>query len=141
MYAINKINFLDENNPKSMSEYSKLFRTDNRTVKLRQGISILSKEMMLKPNSAQRTIWMNNPFFALLSQLKPFYYSYGKVFISNVINNVRRKYKYDGPVSALLPIIILVAMMFPLAALGLELREFLKYVLKGGDPEVFRTDK
>ena len=141
MYAINKINFLDENNPKSMSEYSKLFRTDNRTVKLRQGISILSKEMMLKPNSAQRTIWMNNPFFALLSQLKPFYYSYGKVFISNVINNVRRKYKYDGPVSALLPIIILVAMMLPLAALGLELREFLKYVLKGGDPEVFRSDE
>ena len=44
-YALNKVNFLDESNPKTMSEYSKLFRTDNRTVKLRQGISILSKEM------------------------------------------------------------------------------------------------
>lgn len=139
-YALNKVNFLDESNPKTMSEYSKLFRTDNRTVKLRQGISILSKEMMLKPNSAQRTIWMNNPFFALLSQLKPFYYSYGKVFISNVINNVRRQYKYNGPIASIIPLIILIGMMLPLAALGLELRELVKYVLKGGDPEVFRSD-
>ena len=54
-----------------MSEYSKLFRTDNRTVKLRQGISILQKKMMLKPIRATN-YFMNNPFFALLSQLKPF---------------------------------------------------------------------
>ena len=138
-YAMDKIGFF-QGTPKSFVEYDKAFRTDATTVKFRDAINMLVGEMMLKPNSAQRTIWMNNPFFALLAQLKPFYYSFGKVFGENVYNNMKREAKYTGTIGAMTPLVILLATMLPLAMLGLELRELLKYVLQGGDPKVFRSD-
>ena len=138
-YAMDKIGFL-KGPPKSFAEYDRAFRTDATTVKFRDAINILVGEMMLKPNSAQRTIWMNNPYFALLAQLKPFYYSFGKVFGENVYNNMKREAKYTGTIGAMTPLLIMLATMLPLAMLGLELRELLKYVLQGGDPKVFRSD-
>jgi len=138
-YAMDKIGFF-QGAPKSFVEYDKAFRTDATTVKFRDAINMLVGEMMLKPNAAQRTIWMNNPFFALLAQLKPFYYSFGKVFGENVYNNMKREAKYTGTIGAMTPLLIMLATMLPLAMLGLELRELLKYVLQGGNPKVFRSD-
>ena len=96
--------------------------------------------MILKPNAAQRTQWMNNPFFAIFAQLKPFYYSFGKVFGENVYQNAKREYKYNGTIGALTPLLLILATMLPLAMLGLELRELVKYIAQGGNPEVFRSD-
>ena len=138
-YALDKINFFS-GSPKTFEQYDKAFRTDPTTIKLRDGLNSLVTEMILKPNAAQRTQWMNNPFFAIFAQLKPFYYSFGKVFGENVYQNAKREYKYNGTIGALTPLLLILATMLPLAMLGLELRELVKYVAQGGNPEVFRSD-
>ena len=137
--ALNKINFFS-GTPKTFEQYDKAFRTDPTTIKLRDGLNSLVTEMILKPNAAQRTQWMNNPFFAIFAQLKPFYYSFGKVFGENVYQNAKREYKYNGTIGALTPLLLILATMLPLAMLGLELRELVKYIAQGGNPEVFRSD-
>ena len=53
---------------------------------------------------------------------------------------MKREAKYTGTIGAMTPLLIMLATMLPLAMLGLELRELLKYVLQGGDPKVFRSD-
>ena len=138
-YALDKINFFS-GSPKTFEQYDKAFRTDPTTIKLRDGLNSLVTEMILKPNAAQRTQWMNNPFFAIFAQLKPFYYSFGKVFGENVYQNAKREYKYNGTIGALTPLLLILATMLPLAMLGLELRELVKYIAQGGNPEVFRSD-
>jgi hypothetical protein len=138
-YALDKINFFS-GTPKTFEQYDKAFRTDPTTIKLRDGLNSLVTEMILKPNAAQRTQWMNNPFFAIFAQLKPFYYSFGKVFGENVYQNAKREYKYNGTIGALTPLLLILATMLPLAMLGLELRELVKYIAQGGNPEVFRSD-
>lgn len=139
--AMDRLGVMKSDTPKSFTEIDKFFRSDPLGLKIRNGLELLSGEMTLRPNSAQRTVWMNNPFYALISQLKPFYYSFGKTYGEGTWKNMKRNYKYDGPVSALLPLILILATMMPLAMLALEIREYIKYVAKGGDPEVFRSDE
>ena len=139
--GMERLGVMKGDTPKSFNQIDKFFRSDPLGLQIREGLNKLSGEMVLRPNAAQRTVWMNNPFYALISQLKPFYYSFGKTYGEGTWKNMKRNYEYDGPISALLPLILLIGTMMPLAMLALEVRELLKYILKGGDPEVFRSDE
>ena len=137
--ALAEVDFLNPNQKKDFVDYETRLKATPEARVLRASLQKLIKEMVLKPTSAQRTVWMNNPFFALIAQLKPFYYSFGKNYIGGTINNMKREAKYGNYLGAALPPMIMIAGMLPLAAIGLHLREFFKFVLNGGDPEQFRS--
>ncbi len=137
--ALTEVDFLKKGDPKTFPDYENRLKGSSEARQFRNSMQKLIKEMVLKPTSAQRTVWMNNPFFALIAQLKPFYYSFGKNYIGGTYKNMQREYRYGNYVGALLPPMILVAGMLPLAAIGLHLRELFKFIVNGGDPEQFKA--
>ena len=102
----------------------------------------------LRPNSAERPLWASDPRFALVWQLKQFIYSFHKV----ILTGIGREYVYrimagEGVAAAMAPLLIItLAAFMPLAALGLELREYAKvglsYALPGieGSMDYLKTD-
>jgi len=94
---------------------------------------------VLRPNEAERPIWGSDPRFALVWQLKSFIYAFNKVILDGVLREGgNRLEKGDSVIAAYAPIMILtMAAFMPLAALGLELREYAKvglsYALPGID--------
>jgi len=117
--------------------------------KVRMAIAQFVEESILRPGAAERPIWASNPYFALIFQLKSFFYAYGKTIIGGVYREATNKYAdaiADGkkPSSALFgataPVAIGVSALFIMTALGLELREFIKYLANGGDSTKFRTN-
>ena len=94
---------------------------------------------VLRPNAAERPIWASDPRFALVWQLKSFIYAFNKVILEGVLREGRTRFQEGDSIAAAMgPILILtMATFMPLAALGLELREYAKvglsYALPGID--------
>ena len=94
---------------------------------------------VLRPNAAERPIWASDPRFALVWQLKSFIYAFNKVILEGVLREGRTRFQEGDSIAAAMgPILILtMAAFMPLAALGLELREYAKvglsYALPGID--------
>ena len=103
-------------------------------------------ESIIRPNSAQRPMWASNPYFALVWQLKGFFYAYGKTIMGGQGREIMNRYKEAGLKPAMLPVAMMMLSILPLTAMGLELREGVKYglgaILPGvdADPDVFKTD-
>ena len=104
---------------------------------------------VLRPNSAERPIWASDPRFALIWQLKSFVYAFNKVILSGIEREIgQRILSREGFAASMGPLLMLTMIAFmPLAALGLELREYAKvglsYALPGidGSLKYLRSDK
>lgn len=104
---------------------------------------------VLRPNAAERPIWANDPRYALIWQLKSFIYSFNKTILGGLEREfVARLAEDRNLISALVPVMFLTAAAFlPLAALGLELREYAKvglsYAIPGinGSTKYLRSDR
>lgn len=110
---------------------------------------------VLRPNAAERPVWANDPRFALIWQLKTFLYSFNKVILEGLEREaIMRMGEYQGKSLSMMlgtsiaPIMLMTGAAFlPLAALGLELREYAKVGLSFALPTVdgsfkyLRTDK
>ena len=111
-----------------------------------QAVYTFVNESIIRPNAAQRPAWASNPYFALVWQLKGFFYAYGKTIIGGQYREIMNRYNEAGAGAAAFPLMMMAVTIMPLTMLGLEFREFLKYslgvVLPGveGDQKYFRSD-
>ncbi len=116
--------------------------------KVQEALGRFVEESIVRPNAAERPVWASNPYFALVWQLKSFFYAYGKNIVGGVIREGRSKYRSDGQLSSrIMPVIIMATLLLPLTAIGLELREFIKFLGRSaigdeaGADRAFRSDK
>ena len=108
---------------------------------VRSALGKFVDESIVRPNAAERPGWANNPYFATIWQLKSFYYAYGKVIVGGIGRTIQQRYGVEGIPSAMMPAIMGAALLLPLTALGLELRELIKFTLSGFDASKFRTNR
>ena len=93
-------------------------------------------------------MWASDPRFAVVLQLKSFIYAFNKVILEGVEREIgQRILNGNGITSSMAPLLLLtMAAFMPLAALGLELREYAKvglsYAIPGidGSLKYLRTD-
>jgi hypothetical protein len=125
-------------------------------MKVEEALQRFVESSTLRPNAAERPIWASDPRFALIWQLKGFFYSYGKVMAAGAKREASDRLEgvKEGdvpPLAALGGAASVFALMgiatMPLAMVGMELREYAKYglayVLPGyspADKNYFRTD-
>jgi len=84
---------------------------------------------VLRPNAAERPVWASDPRFALIWQLKSFLYAFNKVVLEGMEREIgyRIVIEQKGVAASMAPLLLLtMAAFMPLAALGLELREYAK---------------
>ena len=102
---------------------------------------------MLRPNTAERPFWANDPRFALIWQLKGFLYSFGKVILGGITRESATRFKESGgdwkqAYGGMGLTIALAGIAYlPLAMLSLELRELTKAGLAGLLPGLEMSDK
>ncbi len=121
--------------------------------KVRAGLQRFVESAILRPNAAERPVWASDPRWALIWQLKSFFYAYGKVilgggkreFKARLANADKMPYQRMTEAGAL--VLLAGLAVFPLAMFGLELREYAKnglaWILPGvesGD-KYFRSDR
>ena len=130
--------------------------TSPEGMKVEEALQRFVESSTLRPNAAERPIWASDPRFALIWQLKGFFYSYGKVMAAGAKREASDRLEgvKEGdvpPLAALGGAASVFALMgiatMPLAMVGMELREYAKYglayVLPGyspADKNYFRTD-
>jgi hypothetical protein len=116
---------------------------------VREALVRFVESSVLRPNAAERPIWANDPRYALIWQLKSFMYSFNKTILGGIEREfVTRLAEDSNLIAALVPVMFLTAAAFlPLAALGLELREYAKvglsYAIPGinGSTRYLRSDR
>ena len=116
---------------------------------VREALTRFVESSVLRPNAAERPIWASDPRFALVWQLKSFIYAFNKVILEGVFREgMARHREGNSMIAAMGPLFLLTMVAFmPLAALGLELREYAKvglsYALPGidGSLRYLRSDK
>ena len=105
---------------------------------VKQALARFVDESIVRPNSAERPAWANDPRYALVWQLKQFFYSYGKTIVGGNIREMQRRYENEGIRGASVPLFMGALTLLPLTMLGFDLRERFKigmaYVLPGVSP-------
>jgi|TARA_Y100000287_G_scaffold129738_1_gene105072 hypothetical protein len=96
-------------------------------------------ESIVRPNAAERPIWASDPHYAIVWQLKSFYYAYGKNIMGGMFREGKQRYKETGNiVPAIYPLFFGAALIMPLTMLGWDIRERFKiglsYALPGVSP-------
>lgn len=121
--------------------------------KIKRGLQRFVESSILRPNSAERPVWASDPHWALVWQLKSYFYAYGKVIMGGIYREMVSRRKEMGgqgmpQLTATLSVLAITALAtMPLAMLGMELREYTKQglaaVLPGVemDNKYFRTDR
>lgn len=114
---------------------------------IRMAIARFAEEAIIRPNPSERPSWANNPYFTVVWQLKSYFYAYGKTVIGGIGRELKNRYREDGDFSGGAQTLLLAAgFMIPLTMLGLESREYTKwmiqYLLPGVDASAytFRSD-
>lgn len=122
--------------------------------RVRDGLTRFVESSMLRPNSAERPSWANDPRFALIWQLKSFLYSFSKTIGGGILREAKARARETnttgleklGGVGMTLALAGVAFM--PLAMISLELRELAKYLIAGVLPGVdqaggkyFRSDR
>ena len=120
---------------------------DGQAVK--EALQRFVESSVLRPNAAERPIWASDPRFALIWQMKSFIYAFNSVILTGLEREgFMRFLEGKGMVPAMAPLLLItLAAFMPLAALGLELREYAKvglsYAIPGidGSLKYLRTDQ
>ena len=123
-----------------------------------QALQRFVESSTLRPNAAERPVWASDPRYALVWQLKGFFYSYGKVMLAGTKREAMNRARAAGlgtddvrPLAAMGAAASSFALMgiatMPLAMVGMELREYAKYGLafalpgfSPDDKDYFKTD-
>ncbi len=115
--------------------------------KIADGIREFADESIIRPDPGQRPNWANSPYFQVVFSLKSFFYSYGTTVLGGIGREMKNRYAEDGHANGAAMLLLLTAgFMLPLAMVGLESREWLKYLgqalLPGVDAggDVFMSD-
>jgi len=107
--------------------------------KIKLALARFVDESIVRPNAAERPIWASDPRFALVWQLKSFFYAYGKTIVGGSINEMQARYTEAGLKGAAVPLFLGAATLLPLTMLGFDLRERFKvglaWVLPGVSPD------
>lgn len=90
------------------------------------GLARFVDESIVRPNAAERPVLASDPRFALIWQLKSFYYSYGKNIIGGLFRESKNRYNEAGLTAASVPILLGAVTLLPLTMLGLDIRERFK---------------
>ena len=110
--------------------------------KVQDALGRFVDESIIRPNAAERPVWASNPYTALIWQLKSFFYAYGKNIIGGAMRESKNKYSETGELGmAALPLVMGAVTLLPLTMLGLEIREFLKYLFGGFDEKKLSTNR
>lgn len=107
--------------------------------KIKLALARFVDESIVRPNAAERPIWASDPRFALVWQLKSFFYAYGKTIVGGSMNEMQSRYTEAGLKGAAVPLFLGAATLLPLTMLGFDLRERFKvglaWVLPGVSPD------
>ena len=107
--------------------------------KIKLALARFVDESIVRPNAAERPIWASDPKFALVWQLKSFFYAYGKTIVGGSMNEMQSRYTEAGLKGAAVPLFLGAATLLPLTMLGFDLRERFKvglaWVLPGVSPD------
>jgi len=98
-------------------------------------------ESIVRPNPAQRPTYANDPRWALVWQLKSFFYAYGKTIVFPTLKETHRNFvegKNAG--AAIMPMVIMAGMLIPITMLGWEIRERFKVSLAWALPGISPDD-
>ena len=122
--------------------------------RVQDGLTRFVESSMLRPNSAERPSWANDPRFALIWQLKSFLYSFSKTIGGGIIREAKARAAEPGMTGLQklggvgLTLALAGVAFMPLAMISLELRELAKYLIAGVLPGVnqsggryFRSDR
>jgi hypothetical protein len=122
--------------------------------KMSNAVRRFVQSSVLSPNAAERPTWASDPHWALVWQLKGYFYSMGKVIVGGVKRELISKLQTGAAANnkammtaAAYSIALPIVALMPLAMLGLELREYAKYGLAAllpgveADQRFFKTDR
>ena len=119
--------------------------------KVRDALARFVESSIMRPNAAERPVWASDPRWALVWQLKGYFYSYYKTIMGGVLREAEARTETttgQAQLTAVASILLLTAVAtMPLAMLGMELREYAKnglaWLLPGVEPDqkYFRSDK
>jgi hypothetical protein len=122
--------------------------------KVAQGLQRFVESSTLRPNAAERPVWASDPHYALIWQLKGYFYSYGKVILGGMFGEAETRLREQnigtpwGRVGSAVGLMALTAVAtMPLAMMGMELREYAKFGLAAlfpfveADQKYFKTDR
>lgn len=115
--------------------------------KVGSAIRQFADESIIRPNPGERPSWANSPYLQIVFSLKSYFYSYGTTVLGGMGREFKNRYREDGHINGGAALLLLGAgTMLPLAMIGVESREWIKYLgqtaLPGVDAgrEVFRSD-
>lgn len=124
--------------------------------KVRRALQRFVESSTLRPNAAERPLWASDPRWALIWQLKGFFYSYGKVMLAGAKREASARLEgasgkdvntYAAMTGAAGVFALMGIATMPLAMVGMELREYAKFGLAWAIPGIdheakdyFRTD-
>lgn len=96
-------------------------------IAVRDALTQFVEESVIRPNAAERPMYGSDPRFALVFQLKGFFYAYGKNIVGGTFREMSDRYKEgEGINQASIPLILAGLTLLPLTALGFDLRERFK---------------
>ena len=99
-------------------------------------------ESIVRPNASERPAIASDPRFALVWQLKSFFYAYGKVVIGGIGREMNARREAGESMSqAAAPLLLAAATLIPLTMLGFDLRERFKGGLAWALPGVDSTER
>ena len=99
-------------------------------------------ESIVRPNASERPAWASDPRFALVWQLKSFFYAYGKTVIGGIGREMNARREAGEPISqSATPLLLAAATLIPLTMLGFDLRERFKGGLAWALPGVDSTER
>ena len=109
--------------------------------KIKTAVGRFVDEAIVRPNAAERPLWASDPHYALVGQLKSFYYAYGKNIIGGLFREGKARYGETGNIpAAAVPLILGAATLLPLTMLGWDLRERFKIGLSWLLPGISPND-
>ena len=119
--------------------------------KVRDALARFVESSIMRPNAAERPVWASDPRYALVWQLKAYFYSYYKTIMAGVLREAKARTNDTtgmAQLTAVSAVLLLTAVAtMPLAMMGMELREHAKnglaWLLPGKEPDekYFRSDK
>ena len=107
---------------------------DTSSLEIKNALGAFVDESILRPNAAERPGWASNPYTALIFQLKSFFYAFGVNIMGGLFREGKNGYNEKGIPGAAVPLVLAASTLLPLSILGLELREFIKYLGRGVTP-------
>ena len=108
--------------------------------KVNQALAQFVDESIVRPNPAQRPTYANDPRWAVVWQLKSFFYAYGKTIVFPTLKEAHRTARTSGLGAGMIPLLLMASMLIPITMIGWELREFFKYGLAALLPGIAPDD-